>query len=315
MILERLAAFEALNLGPTDPLPDEAVRTHAIDCGDPFRDPCVLYFHLSATLAPGTAPEIGRLAIACLLAAAAETVERRQVYLVIDEFQRVVAHNLEALFQLARSLNVDVILANQTMQDLKTPDLDLIPTLESNCRVRQWFAVSSSADRKRLSDASGQTVEYPGSYGYGPFRPEWAWLCNLLWPSLTVTETVKPRLSENDLLLATDHPMRSVLTVTRGAGFAQYGGLPVVIESTFHIPEAEYRRRRMLPWPGGGGGSDGGGGAFVPRDTPTPPSPPVGPIPTGEVVGRDDPLAGLDDLFGLPGDVPPRPHRRRELDQ
>jgi hypothetical protein len=293
-------------------VPDH-VRAHAIDFAAPFRDPCVYYFQLSATLAPGTAPEIGRLAIASLVAAAAESVERRQVFLVIDEFQRVVAHNLEALLQLARSLNIGVVLANQTMQDLKTPDLDLIPSLESNCRVRQWFAVSSSADRQRLSAGSGLTVEYKGTFDYGLLRPEWSWLWKVIWPSASVSEEVKPRLSENDLLLATDHPFRSVLTITRGAGYAQYGGLPVVIESHFHIPEVEYRRRRMLPWPGVGNG------AFVPRDerakSPAKPSRKPGPTVTGEVVGADDPLAGLDDLFGFPGSTPPRPpHRRKELD-
>jgi hypothetical protein len=312
MILDRLGSFDALNVGPADDVP-EHVRANAIDFAAPFRDPCVYYFHLSATLAPGTAPEVGRLAIASLIAAAAESVERRQVYLVIDEFQRVVAHNLEALLQLARSLNVGVILANQTMQDLKTPDLDLIPSLESNCRVRQWFAVSSSADRKRLSDGSGLTVEYKGTFDYGILRPEWSWLWKVIWPSASVSEEVKPRLSENDILLVTDHPFRSVLTITRGAGYAQYGGLPVIIESHFHIPETEYRRRRMLPWPGAGNG------AFVPRDerAKQPPKPPrkPGPTVTGEVVGADDPLAGLDDLFGFPGSTPPRiPPRRKELD-
>lgn len=311
MILDRLGSFDALNVGPTDG--DDSIRGNALDFAAPFRDPQIYYFHLSATLAPGTAPEIGRLAIASLIAAAAESVNRRQVFLVIDEFQRVVAHNLEALLQLARSLNIGVILANQTMQDLKTHDLDLIPSLESNCRLRQWFAVSSSADRKRLSEGSGQTVELTGSFDYGPLRPEWTWLWKLIWPSASVSEEIKPRLSENDVMLVTDHPNRSILTVTRGAGFAQYGGLPVVIESHFHIPVEEYRRRRMLPWPGAGNG------AFVPRDerAKQPPKPPrkPGPTVTGEVIGDDDPLAGLDDLFGLPGSTPPRtPPRRKELD-
>jgi TraM recognition site of TraD and TraG len=312
MILDRLGSFDALNVGPNEDAPDH-VRANTIDFTAPFRDPQIIYFHLSATLAPGTAPEIGRLAIASLIAAAAESVHRRQVYLVIDEFQRVVAHNLETLLQLARSLNIGVILANQTMQDLKTPGLDLIPSLESNCRLRQWFAVSSTADRKRLSEGSGQTVELKGSFDYGLLRPEWSWLWKLIWPSASVTEELKPRLSENDVMLVTDHPNRSILTITRGSGYAQYGGLPVVIESHFHIPEEEYRRRRMLPWPGAGNG------AFVPRDerAKQPPKPPrkPGPVVTGEVIGDDDPLAGLDDLFDLPGSTPPRTSpRRKELD-
>ena len=79
-----------------------------------------------------------------------------QVYLVIDEFQRMVARNIEYMLQLARSMGVSVILANQTMQDLRTSTADLIPPIEANCRYRQWFAVSSAEDRRRLVESSGQ---------------------------------------------------------------------------------------------------------------------------------------------------------------
>jgi hypothetical protein len=282
MILSRLGSFDALNVGPNDNV-DASVREQSMDFTSLFRDPGLFYFSLSATLAPGTAPEIGRLAIASLLGAAAQTVQRRQVFLVIDEFQRVVAQNLATLFQQARSLNIGVILANQAMQDLKTPHLNMIPTLESNCRLRQWFAVSSSDDRKRLSEGSGQTVEQKATWNYGLLRPDWVWLNKFLWAGISTSEDLKPRISENEVMLMTSDPNQSILTVTRGAGYAQYGGLPVIIESHFHIPETEYKRRRMMPWPGVGNG------AFIPRDerTKQPPTPPrkPGPKVTGEVVG------------------------------
>jgi len=58
-------------------------------------------------------------------------------FVVIDKFQRMVANNLEHMLQVARSMNVGVILANQSMEDLKTRGTDLIPALEANCRFRQ----------------------------------------------------------------------------------------------------------------------------------------------------------------------------------
>jgi hypothetical protein len=78
------------------------------------------------------------------------------VFVVIDEFQRMVAHNVEYMLQLARSMGVGIILANQSLQDLG----ELLPAVEANCRYRQWFAVSSLDDRRRLIESSGETVEH-----------------------------------------------------------------------------------------------------------------------------------------------------------
>ena len=63
------------------------------------------------------------------------------------------------------------------------------------------------------------------------------------------SETVVPRLSVNDILLASDHPFQSILRISRGAGYAQFGGMPVIIESSYHISKEEYERRRALAWP------------------------------------------------------------------
>jgi hypothetical protein len=94
---------------------------------------------------------------------------------------------------------------------------------------------------------------------------------------------VVPRITMNDILLTNDHPFRSFLRIRRGDGYAQYGGLPVIIETKYHISEEEYRRRKSMPWPDEPG-------MFIPRDTirkpmsghaPTSP----GIISTEEVIG------------------------------
>jgi type IV secretory pathway TraG/TraD family ATPase VirD4 len=106
------------------------VVEQAIDLTMPFLEPQLLYFHLSATLSPSGAPEIGRLVNYMLLAASTQTERKHPVFLVIDEFQRMVAGNLEYMLQLARSMGVGVILANQSMEDLKKSSVNLIPPIE-----------------------------------------------------------------------------------------------------------------------------------------------------------------------------------------
>ncbi len=220
-VIKRLAACEALNVtNATGHAPD--VVADAIDLTQVFREPQLLYFHLSATLSPSGAPEIARLVNYMLLAASTQTERRCPVFLVIDEFQRMVAANLEYMLQLARSMGVGVILANQSMEDLKKSTTNLIPAIEANCRLRQWFSVSASEDQERLMRSSGVTVDR---------LTNWSESVNEkgeVTTSCSMSEQVVNRFTMNDILLASDHPFRSFLRISRGAGYAQYGGKPVI---------------------------------------------------------------------------------------
>jgi hypothetical protein len=253
-VIKRLAACEALNVTESTGHA-QAVVDNAIDLTDLFRTPQLLYCHLPATLSPSGAPEIARLFTYILLAASTQTERRCPVFLVIDEFQRMVANNLEYMLQLARSMGVGVIIANQTMQDLRKGNIDLIPAIEANCRLRQWFSVSSCEDQERLSRGSGLTVETIASrstsVNFEGKRSD----------SYSESEHIAPRLTINDILLTNDHPFRSILRISRGAGYAQFGGMPVIIQSQYHISKDEYQRRKGLPWPSAEG-------AFEPSSQP-----------------------------------------------
>lgn len=299
-VLDRLGSFEALNVTPDGGYPADVIN-EAIDFTKVFTQPEVHYFHLSSTLAPGSSPEIARLATYSLLAAATQVERRHQVYLVIDEFQRMVSRNIEYMLQLARSMGVSIILANQTMQDLRTATADLIPPIESNCRYRQWFAVSSGEDRQRLVESSGQTVDLQvtRSHTSGPRGDT---------KSVSYQETIVPRLSDNDILLASDHPRQSVVRISRGAGYAQYGGLPFILESNYHISKKQYEDRKATPWP------DGLAGSFVPATAAQAPpaSSTSGPVVTTEVIG-DSAADSVADLFNsfVRSSTPQQPKRRR----
>lgn len=240
-VFKRLAACPPINV-TADTGHDEKVQQQAIDLTEYFEIIRSPLLSPASNIVSRKCAEIARLFTYILLAAATKTKRSLPVFLVIDEFQRMVAGNLEYMLQLARSMGVGIILANQSMEDLKKSSTNLIPPIETNCRLRQWFSVSSSDDRARLIESSGLTIDTTSwTDSIGPNGNQRT--------SRTITEQVVPRLTENDIALVNDHPFRSILRISRSAGYAQYGGLPVIVESQYHITGDEYRRRQDMPWP------------------------------------------------------------------
>ena len=254
MIADKLAAFKSLNVTARHS-PNTEVNQQAMDPAQLFANQEIFYFQLSSTLGPGSSPEIARLAMFMLLTTATLTKERRQVYLMIDEFQRVAAHNVDSILEIARSMNIGVILANQSMLDLKRDDL--VHVVETNCRYRQWYAISSPEEQDRLSKASGQTVDVMLNESTSRQQDGFETRTST---SRGVNQFLAPRLSVNDIKLASDDPRKSIALVTRGAGYSQFGGMPVIVESDFHISEQEFLARKNAAWPAVSSGT------FIPKD-------------------------------------------------
>ncbi len=245
MIVTRLATIAALNIHDKS-TPSDEVRKHCIDPSRLFSNPEAHYYSLSATLGPGSSPEVGRLATYMLMMASTLTKREFPVYLVIDEFQRMASRNLDYLLQLARSMGVSVILANQSMQDLER--YNLIPVLETNCRYRQWFSVSGWEDQDRLSRHSGETVDMLNGKSISTSSNSKGTTSST---SFSNNEFVGPRLTHNDIKLVSDDDRKSIVLINRGAGYAQYGGMPVIVDCDFHISAEEYEKRKESAWPSG----------------------------------------------------------------
>lgn len=243
-IVSRLAATEALNVTPRDKCP-ESVQKEQIEFSDVFRTPQVVYLHLPSSLGTTSSAEIARIALYSLLGSARTVpdAERKQVFVFIDEFQRIVSGNLELILQTARSMKVGLILANQSMYDLKRQGIDLMPAVRANTRYKQIFAASNVEDQQELIALSGQTLVHQRGWQES--------LSGLHGgqTSVSYNETLLPRLGVNDILLATDHPLQSIVQIRRGDGYAQYGGFPFVMRSTHHISAEEYRARKNSSWP------------------------------------------------------------------
>lgn len=279
-ILSHLASFEAMNVTGASGHADEIVQ-YAIDFASVFSEPQLHYYFLPCTHGPSASPEIARLITYSLIASASAVQRQHRVYLVIDEFQRMISQNLTFLLQQARSIGVSVILANQAMQDLKTSTIDMIPAIQSNCRFRQWFAVSNSEDQQQLIQGSGETVDIMRSETHGQSGA-------LITSSFQKAEKTAARIGINEVLLTSDASDASFVRLASGDGYAQYGGFVVEVQSNYHISSAEFERRKKLSWPTGIVGS------FTPGEeppdpfangVPSPSSPKGRPQVTTEIIG------------------------------
>ncbi len=246
-IVQRLSATDSLNVTQQSALPPQ-VHGDRIEFADVFRTPQVVYIHLPSSLGTTSSAEIARVALYSLIGSARCTPDkdRKQVFVFIDEFQRIIANNLELIMQTARSMKIGVILANQSMLDLKKPGVDLTPAVRTNTRYKQVFAASNIDELREMIDASGEALVYKKSYT-GETGAAPGFLAGVM--KMTQSESTTPRLRVNDVLLATDAPDQSIVQIRRGAGYAQFGGMPFVMRSTYHISPEEYVARKGFPWP------------------------------------------------------------------
>jgi hypothetical protein len=147
----RLAEIPALNQLPvtgTDPF------AHAkIDLVDVFERPQSVLFTLPAATGNSSNEDIARIVLYMLIEAAQRAKQpRHQVFVIIDEFQRIVSAKIGNLLQIARSNDVAMIFANQSLGDLKAASGgEAYSAITGNTRVRQYFSVRDSAEVNALS--------------------------------------------------------------------------------------------------------------------------------------------------------------------
>jgi hypothetical protein len=222
----------------------------------------VLYFWLPAALESVSVREIAKLALYSLLSASIDRqrdgAEPREIYLFIDEFQRIAAENFRIILEQARSFGIRAILANQSISDLKTPDADLRPTVRTNTRVKIQFSVSDPSEMQDLCTVSGEELAVTKSYAWRleqrglvaklgePATPEGAdWLLS----GMTESTILKTRLTTGDIIRTSDHPQEYFLHVSQGSGYTQFGGAPIPVQTRWPIPYSLYQQRAQEPWP------------------------------------------------------------------
>jgi len=208
----------------------------------------VAYFWLPAALESISVREIGKLALFALLTAAIDRQragkEGRQVYMVIDEFQRIAGENFKVVLEQARSFKIAAVLANQTQGDLRTHDIDLRPTIRANTRAKLYFSLADPDEIRVLSEMSGEEIAIlmgpEGKRRGGNEEPPRPW-----------ADWLKPRLTRNDILRMSDHPLEYVLQVSRGEGYSQFAGLPLICRTRYPLDKKPYDDLQSAEWPKG----------------------------------------------------------------
>lgn len=283
--VQRLSGVGSLNV-VTGEGPEEFPDAANIDLIDIFEKPQALFFSLPAATGSVVSADIARLVLFSIINAAQKAAKpRKQVFVVIDEFQRVVSENIAVLMQMARSHDVGLLLANQSLSDLNQGGTDITAAVTNNTRIRQIFGISDPEELKKLAQSSGEKMVMSRAF---EMAKDWLLFGTGLFGGMiirtTMQETISTRLRVNDLIEASDHPFRSILLLRRGEGLARFQGYPFIIESVFHIDQEEYRRRLNAPWPEPSGTAKVAQPPHIETSPEKDEKPPVAaPAPAGEV--------------------------------
>jgi hypothetical protein len=140
----------------------------------------------------------------------------------------------------------------------------MLTTVETNCRLRQWFAMGSRDDIEHVIKLGGQVVDTLKSRTSGDRE------------SITVSQTIVPSFTTKELQQVSNRTFESIFMLKRSGekSYAQFGGQPVIADTDgYHVSETEYLRRKNTPL------EAGVGTLIEPPPTPwqdTPPSPTTG---------------------------------------
>jgi hypothetical protein len=286
-VIELMASYGPLNLVPGAAAQSDVVE-NAIHMPDVVRNGEVVYFYLPAARESASVREIANLALYCLLLSTIQHLEEtgkvRETYLFVDEFQRISASNFRVILEQARSFGMAAILANQSLSQLSSPEVDLRETVLSNTRLKLYFSANDDETRDYVISNSGETVYETRSrtVKVGTFGRE-----QKDTESITTTETVGPRLTVNDVIRWSNDPDTAIFQLSRGADLAQFGGFPFPLRTMFHIEAAEYAERQGAPWPSPSPGTmvvTRTGGAHFFGDVPSTPADSAPDSPSEDVV-------------------------------
>ena len=207
---------------------------------------------------------MGKLALYALVHAAKIVGRTRPpvpTYVFVDEFQQVCSANVKILLEMARSAGVYLVLSHQDISQLKSGQSDITSTVESSTTFKLVFEASSLSALKQMGEYGGEgrvanlawsQLHHAGlaendddafslsrAYPRRDFEP----------PTVQVSERVTQRLTVNEILAVSAHPLRAFVRSRADSGLTQHAGQWTVIECEYPVPFDEYKARAATPWP------------------------------------------------------------------
>lgn len=265
-VLCRLASSLELNASHQTYVGNKQVLKDQIQIEQFLTEPTVLYFAMQSILSPTTAQAVPRLFLYGVLAAKSLLMhERRTVdtFIFVDEAQTLVSASLPTVVAQCRGHGLGVILAHQSLDQLKAGDLDLTQIMLSTTAFKQVFRASDLVSRDYLARSGGEaryhdfswTQQVPHRWGSADDR----FLSTMnaprdilgLDPVLKINERVGPFLDPNTIMENSASSDLSLVNITEDRGFANYRGRWTPVLSGYHITKEEYEARSSMPWPKG----------------------------------------------------------------
>lgn len=237
--LHALASRPELNV--TSRHPDRACFERRISMKRALEQGAVVYFNLFSKGEEAIARFIGSLALECLYAGTyrfnedpppGTRPERRQVYAVVDEFQRIAGRNFGVFLEQARSAGLSLILAKQSETVI---DPELQDAVQTNTTYRHYFTFRSAEAIAAAGTVFGETAYYSAS-DHDPQK---------------LTQFLGPRFTPNDLRSLSALPGYAASVQETSREFSQFHGQAVAIFSPFHITREERDRIAEQPLPVG----------------------------------------------------------------
>lgn len=229
----------------------------------------IVYFWLPAVEESIAMREIGKLVLFNALSAAKDRQDRNlkgvQLYLFIDEFQRLVGESLQIILEQARSYGIGVVLSNHSSSQLRTASgRNLWPVIHGNTAAMLHFGTPDPDELKMLSDLSGETWRESTrtdttTRSYGQSQ-SWRDVTEQAGIALSEagTQELAPRMTTHDLLNIFSEPRQFLLHVYRNTGFSRFNGLPIPVRGVHCMDEETYKRRSaVIDWPAIDGASSG----------------------------------------------------------
>ena len=251
-VLDDLASVHALNVHPNRS--SEIQVKNMIDMNSLLHQRQVIYFYLKSTLQSLIADAVAKLAAYSLLTAAAlnENKQTNRVFLVVDEFHRIVSQEMCLFLQQSRSLGIGCVLSTQTTADLNSPAGDFRDVIEESTNAKIDLSANSPEQAKRLMEESPEVLSYQKSFSFENKTVTDLSILKSKYVSSsseTLSEVAQHSIGRNDLkTLGADRQM-ALVRVRTPDGLTQLGGMQVPVRLMYHISKEEYQRRTSMPWP------------------------------------------------------------------
>jgi hypothetical protein len=236
-----------------------------IDVADLLLNPrrCA-YFYLPALL-DNTGAIIGKLFLYLLLAAASRLGRRRtrRVVVVVDESQILFGENIAKVIEMARGFGIALLLAHQSMAQLKLPSVDLTGIVAQTCSVQIVLDAADPDSIRYLQATAGERLQRIASWQQ-PYRPGMDFnakralhpsaglggpIGNSEVPLLNVQQSWGPALNPRDILPVSADPQGGFVRFLHNRGYACYDAAWVPLRFEFHISPEEFKDREKRDWP------------------------------------------------------------------